>query len=149
MFDFSPRFRFSDWPNRTIPSVAAGVYVIWHGGDLIYCGMSGRGIERALETDRISYGLFTRLNSHASGRLSGDQFCVYVANRIIIPSLTQDDLVLFKTATLSLDQLTKRYIRENYEYQYRIFYSSREAFEFERDCRAGEVFGKKPVLNPR
>lgn len=74
---FSPRRRFSDWPNADVPTVAAGVYVIWEAETLIYAGMCGRELEKA--SDKQRYGLVTRLHSHASGRLSGDQFCVYVA----------------------------------------------------------------------
>lgn len=74
---FLPRRRFSDWPNGDIPAVAAGVYVIWESETLIYCGMSGRQLDNA--TDKSRYGLVTRFQSHASGRLSGDQFCAYVA----------------------------------------------------------------------
>jgi hypothetical protein len=33
-----------------------------------------------------------RLASHASGRRSGDQFCVYVADRLVMPELTSDGL---------------------------------------------------------
>jgi hypothetical protein len=80
---FSPRFPFADWPNPAIPAVAAGVYAIWKDSELIYCGMSGREIDTKAQASPKKYGLVTRLNSHASGRLSGDQFCVYVANLLI------------------------------------------------------------------
>ena len=39
-----PRHRFSDWPNPSVPKVAAGVYTVWEHGRLIYVGMSGRGL---------------------------------------------------------------------------------------------------------
>ncbi len=146
--DFSSRFKFSDWPNREIPAVAAGVYVIWHEEALIYCGMSGREVEKAVVAERLRYGLYNRLNSHASGRLSGDQFCVYLANRIIIPSLNHEDLVKFASGEFTLDYLTKRHIRDHYEYQYAVVESSRAAFQLERLCQSGEVFGVKPLLNP-
>lgn len=145
---FSPRYRFADWPNREIPAVAAGVYVIWHGDVLIYCGMSGRSDEVITSASKKEYGLVTRLRSHASGRLSGDQFCVYVANRIVIPSLLHDDLIRFKDGELHLDGLTKRYIRDNCEYQYAVVESSSEAFSLEKQCKNGLVFGVKPFLNP-
>ena len=92
---FSSRFRFSDWPNPEVPNVAAGVYAIWHDEQLIYCGMSGRELEKALEAKKPRYGLVTRLESHSRGRLSGDQFCVYVANRIVIPTLRANQLHQF------------------------------------------------------
>jgi hypothetical protein len=97
---------------------------------------------------RKRYGLITRLESHASGRLSGDQFCVYVANRLVIPSLVPEQLQKFASGELTLDVLTRSYIRERLEYQYACVKSSKEAYDLERQCRAGEIFGKRPVLNP-
>ena len=103
--DFSARYCFKDWPNKDIPPVAAGVYLIWDGEDLIYVGMSGRQIEKNLHKSR--YGLYNRLQAHASGRLSGDQFCVYVANRLVIPNLTQEQLGQFRDGDINLDMLTR------------------------------------------
>ena len=143
---FSDRHRFADWPNDDIPAIAAGVYAIWDERTLIYCGMSGREIEKA--ADKSRYGLVTRLQSHASGRLSGDQFCVYVANRLVIPSLTPDQLPRFASGEISLDRLTKAYIHSRFDYQYVIVGASEEAFSLERQCRTGLVFGAKPLLNP-
>ncbi|WNC72508.1 hypothetical protein RGQ13_00615 [Thalassotalea psychrophila] len=146
--NFSQRFKFSDWPNRDIPLVAAGVYAIWHGNELIYCGMSGREIEKAVKANKKKYGLITRLNSHAQGRLSGNQFCVYVANRLVIPTLTTNDLSKFATGEYKLDYMTKSYIHNNFEYQYLIVNTSSEAYAIEDKARAGELFNHKPLLNP-
>ena len=95
--DFTRRFRFRDWPNPNIPRWSRGVYVIWRDDELIYGGMSGKQLEekiRAIEEKRAKntpLGLRNRLSAHRSGRLSGDQFCVYVANRIVIPAITDAD----------------------------------------------------------
>jgi hypothetical protein len=106
---FTPRFPFADWPNPDVPAVAAGVYAIWKDKELIYCGMSGREIDSKGKTAPKKYGLVTRLNSHASGRLSGDQCCVYVANRFVIPSLKAEALPLFASGSLTLpDQVSRR-----------------------------------------
>lgn len=78
---FSRLCRFADWLNPDVPRAAAGVYAIWRGDELIYCGMSGRSIAAGAELPDGKYGLVTQLKSRASGRLSGDQFCVYVAIR--------------------------------------------------------------------
>ena len=67
---FSPRYKFPDWNSANIPAVAAGVYVIWEKERLLYCGMSGREFEKAKVSDKKRFGLVTRLQSHASGRLS-------------------------------------------------------------------------------
>ena len=80
---FSKRFSFSDWPNTAIPLITAGIYVIWDKDHLIYCGMSGREIEKYKNSNsKKKYGLINRLNSHASGRLSGDQFCVLLPTEL-------------------------------------------------------------------
>jgi hypothetical protein len=101
MPQFSQRFRFSDWPNPEVPLAAPGNYAIWQGPKLIYCGMSGRQFNPEVAASRRKYGLYTRLASHASGRLSGDQFCVYVANRLVIPELEPASLARFSTGELS------------------------------------------------
>lgn len=146
--NFSTCYNFSDWPNRDIPLVSAGVYAIWHNDKLIYCGMSGREIEKAKENNKKKYGLVTRLNSHAQGRLSGDQFCVYVANRLVIPTLSVNDLSKFSTGEYKLDHMTKSYIHKNFKYQYVIVGSSAEAYKVENIARSGEMFNQKPLLNP-
>ncbi|NOH77984.1 hypothetical protein F0247_23560 [Vibrio crassostreae] len=43
---------------------------IWHGEQLIYCGMSGRQIEKS--NHKPKFGLITRIQSHASGDLKLD-----------------------------------------------------------------------------
>ena len=145
---FSKRYKFSDWSGNEVPAVAAGVYAIWNDDQLFYCGMSGRRIEKALADGKQKYGLITRLNSHASGRLSGDQFCVYVANRLVLPSISPEDLPRFSTGELRLDSLTKQFIHDHLDYQYIIVSSSKEAYDVERLARLGEIFGVKPMLNP-
>jgi len=144
--EFSKRYRFANWPNTDLPNVTAGVYAIWKEDLLFYCGMSGRNIEGAMNKSR--YGLITRLQSHASGRLSGDQFCVYVANRLVMPELGVDDFPRFSSGDLNLDTLTKQYIHNHLDYQYVLVDTSREAYDLERKARSGEVFGQKPLLNP-
>jgi hypothetical protein len=146
---FSPRFRFSDWPNPQVPTAAAGVYAIWRGSELIYCGMSGRSIVAGQDMPGRPYGLRTRLHSHASGRLSGDQFCVYVANRLVLPSLAAEDLAHFASGRHTLDGYTRRLIHGELEYQYVVVPSGADALALEDRCRRGMVFRERPLLNPR
>jgi hypothetical protein len=90
-----PLFSFADWPIDQVPRRAVGVYTIWRGEAFIYAGMSGHG-RGAHREDFVASpaqssqakGLWTRLNSHASGRRSGDRFNVYVCDRFIVPVLT-------------------------------------------------------------
>ena len=144
----SKRFIFSDWPNPEVPLVAAGIYAIWSGEILVYCGMSGRQFDPVLAGAKKKHGLYTRLASHASGRLSGDQFCVYVANRFVIPSVTPEMLSRFENGSLRLDELTKRYIHDKFDYQFTCVQDGPAAFKLEAECRSGLIFGVKPYLNP-
>jgi hypothetical protein len=148
MVEFSHRHKFSDWPNVEVPAVAVGVYIVWDGETLIYCGMSGREFEKGVQAGKVKFGLVTRLASHASGRLSGDQFCVYVANRLVIPSLKEEQLAKFATGEMNLDSLTRAYINERLEYQFAFVESSAEAYALEKNCRKGITFGVKPMFNP-
>ena len=148
MPDFSVQFKFRDWPNDSIPDVAAGVYAIWRDtGELVYVGMSGRGMETRTTAGK-RFGLWTRIASHAKGRLSGDQFCVYVANRYVVPELKTTQLPLFASGEVNLDALTRQYITEHFSYSFALCASSREAHDLERVARQGLVFGAKPTLNP-
>jgi hypothetical protein len=124
------------------------VYVIWRGEELLYVGMSGREIEKAIKDLKKKYGSVTRLASHASGWLSGDQLCVYVTNRIVIPELKQSQFNKFREGSVTLDQMTKKFIRTKLEYQYLLVDRSQDAYDLENHCRSGAIFGMKPVLNP-
>jgi hypothetical protein len=130
------------------PALAVGVYAVWKDETLIYCGMSGREFEKATQSSRVKFGLVTRLASHASGRLSGDQFCVYVACRYVIPSLTPEELDKFATGEVNLDSLTRAYINERMEYQFACVASSDDDYALEGQCRESATFGVKPLLNP-
>ena len=89
-----PLYRFADWPNASVPVFGAGVYTIWHSdGRFIYVGMSGRGMTTDTKRRNTPQGLYTRLESHSRGRRSGDQFCVYVADRLVLPTLSPDHCV--------------------------------------------------------
>ncbi len=149
MEKFSALCPFSDWSLSLVPAIAAGVYAIWREDSLIYCGMSGRSFDAQKAGGRSRYGLATRLHSHASGRLSGDQFCVYVANRLVIPMLQPEDLARFASGDLTLDVLTKAYIHEHLSFQFALTETGPEAYALEAECRSGLVFGVKPLLNPR
>ena len=76
-----PLFWFADWPCGEVPRSGALVYTISdRSGRFVYVGMAGRGLvdDPASTTVRTGAGPWGRLGSHASGRRSGDQFCVYV-----------------------------------------------------------------------
>lgn len=144
---------FGDWPNPYVPSVAAGIYTVWRGDRLLYVGMSGRGLStasiiqhrRALARGK---GLWSRLNSHASGRRSGDQFCVYISDCIVLPMLRPADIARIAAGHLSLDLLTRGYIREHLSYRWVETVDGRTAMRAERIMRRGALTRGKPHLNP-
>lgn len=143
---------FSEWTSTSVPKVAAGVYTIWDQSRFIYVGMSGRGMVAetvdAPDEPTKAKGLWTRLNSHASGRRSGDQFCVYICDRFVVPSLTRDQQVQIGDGVLSLDALTKSYIHDHLGYRCITVGTGAEAYDLERAVQRGALSVGKPLLNP-
>ena len=127
--------------------VAAGVYVIWDEQTLLYVNTAGKDLDKAKRAGKTKFGLITRLNSHASGRASSDQFCSILANRIVIPSLTSAQMNKFKEGSLTLDQMNKKYIRTNLEYQYLVVDHFQDALDLGEHVRRGAIFGQVPYLN--
>jgi hypothetical protein len=148
-----PLFSFADWPNDLVPRRAAGVYTIWRGGEFIYVGMSGRGAQREDfvagpgQPDQAK-GLWTRLNSHASGRRSGDQFNIYICDRFIVPTLTRAQQHQIGHGGLLLDQMTRSYIRERLGYRFTTYGDGTEALAVEHAVRGGALLAGQPYLNP-
>ena len=109
-----PADLFADWPNIAVSTFGAGVYTVWHkDGRFIYVGMSGRGMTTETIRRNSPQGIYTRLQSHASGRRSGDQFCVYVADRLVLPALSQDDITAIASGRHQMDAFVRRYIHPN------------------------------------
>ena len=129
--------------------MAAGVYVIWDDQTLLYVGTAGKDLDKAQKSGKNKFGLITRLNSHASGRTASDQFCSLLSNRIIIPSLTKTQIIKFREGSVTLNQITKKYIRSNLEYQYLLVENFQDALDLQEHCKSGVIFKVKPLLNPK
>ena len=144
--------RFTGSPNPKIPAVAAGVYTVWRGAKLIYVGMSGRSqTAEDLERHRANgreHGLRKRLHAHAQGRRSGDQFCVYVADRLVLPTLSEDSISAIASGTCSMDDLVKQYVQANLTYRFITVRDHREATHLERQVQQGRLRAGAPLLNP-
>jgi len=146
-------FRFADWSSDLVPRRAAGVYTVRRDEKLVYAGVSGRGAQRedfVVDSGGPSQakGLWTRLNSHASGRRSGDQFNVYVCDRFIVPGLTPAQQRQIGQGQLFLDELTKSFIREHLGYRFAVYADGAEALAVERSIRGGALSAARPFLNP-
>ena len=144
---------FRDWPNAAVSQLAAGVYTIWRSEELLYVGMAGRGLTAEQINKRRSAGgkpgdLLSRLSSHASGRRSGDQFCVYVCDRLVLPTLTREQIAEIAAGHLSLDRLTRGYIREHLAYRFVEITDGRAGYEMEAQVRSGALDVGVPLLNP-
>jgi hypothetical protein len=115
--------------------------------------MSGRGAQRedfvAPPGERTAaIELRIRLNSHASGRRSGDRFNVYVCDRFVVPALTPGQQRQIADGRLLLDQMTRNFIREHLGYRYAIQPDGTTALAAERAVRLGSLAAGKPFLNP-
>jgi hypothetical protein len=142
-------YSFRDWPNSAVPTFGAGVYTIWHqDGRFIYVGMSGRGITSETPKRNTPQGLYTRLQSHASGRRSGDQFCVYVADRLVLPTLSQDDIAEIASGRHQMDAFVRRYIHENLSYRFAMLPDGAMAYAAEAAIKSGRWEHGHPQLNP-
>ena len=148
-----PSYPFADWPVSNVPRIAAGVYTVWRGAELIYVGMSGQGggagrdaVEAAKRRGR-TWGLRTRLASHASGRRSGDQFCVYVGDRFVLPELQRSQIEAIRDRTINLDDLIRDFIHNELTFRFAETSSGTDALELERHIKAGAL-GQQPTLNP-
>ena len=133
-----------DWPVVAVPRSGAIVYTVWNrSGQFIYVGMAGRGETSAARGS----GPFGRLNSHASGRRSGDQFCVYVCDRLVLPTL-RDRIEDVAAGKLSLDGATREYVRTELGFRMVHVTDGREALQVERMVQRGALVAGRPFLNP-
>src|SRR4051794_41507807 len=99
--------------------------------------MAGRGGQRST----ASTGPFGRLASNASGRRSGDQFCVYVCDRLVLPGL-RDRLADVADGSLSLNRETRAYVRANLAFFVPVA-DGAAALRLEREVRAGRLAAGK------
>jgi hypothetical protein len=142
-------YSFTDWPNSIVPTFGAGVYTIWHkDGRFIYVGMSGRGMTADTLRRNTPRGIHTRLKSHASGRRSGDQFCVYVADRLVLPTLSQENIADIASGRHQLDAFVRRYIHESLFYRFVMLPDGATAYGVEEAIKSGEWGHGRPLLNP-
>ena len=140
---------FHAYSHPEVPPFGAGVYTIWdHDGRFIYVGMSGRGMTADAGFRNRPWGIYTRLKSHVSGRRSGDQFCVYVADRLVLPTLSQENITAITSGRHQMDALVRRYIHENLSYRFVILTDGKTAYALEAAIKDGKWEPGKPLLNP-
>lgn len=142
-----PAFPFGAWPATPVPKGPPGVYAIWRGSDFLYVGISWR--DPSPTSTGTSKGLWGRLDSHASGRRSGDQFCIYVCDRFVLGDLSDDEIREVAAGTRSLDRLTREFIRAHLSYRFVTTATGAEARALESLIRRdGLADHGRPLLNP-
>lgn len=139
-----PLHPFCDWPCGDVPSTGSIVYTVWdRAGTFIYVGLSGRS---AMSSPR-SKGPFGRLHSHAVGRRSGDQFLIYVCDRLVLPRFS-NRLADIAAGQVSLDRETSDYVRAELSFRWIAVMSPAEAFALEAGLKSGRLPPGRPLLNP-
>ena len=142
-------YSFANWPNEDIPRVSVGVYTVWLGEQLVYVGYSGRNLRpHEIKAAKKPKGLLTRLKSHRTGLRSGDQFCLYVCDRFIIPVLDTETQQRLAVGERLLDGLTRKFIRGELSYRFITTEGSEAARRIESQVREGFLNAGKPLLNP-
>lgn len=144
---------FRKWSSTIVPKICAGVYTIWKDEQLIYVGMSGRSMSSEIIAEHRNSGLkakgmFTRLKSHSSGRRNGDQFCIYVGDRLVLPLLSNEQIQAIVKGQLSFDKLIKDYIHTNLTYRFVETENDKLAYQLENAIKNGILKAGKPFLNP-
>ncbi len=91
-------------------------------------------------------GLAGRLDAHASGRRSGDQFCIYVFDRLVLPKMTTQQVREAAAGDLSLDELVRSYIRTQLSYRFMLLPSGREARDAELQIISEGIRGQWPLF---
>ena len=147
-----PLYRFADWPNPAVPNGRIGVYAVWHDDQLVYVGMAGRAIGPEVADSEAASGRLTgirsRLASHASGRRSGDQFCVYVFDRLILATLSREQIDGAARGQLSLDGLTRQLIRHSLSYRFAFLQDAATTRAVEKQIQREGLVGEPPLFNP-
>lgn len=135
--------------------IEAGVYTIWEGDQLIYVGYAGQkltaryvaGVDQTKA--KKARGLRDRLDHHASGVRSGDQVCVYICDRYLLPNLEAADRAAIQNGDLRLlNARTRELIRQKYDYRFVPTPDGATARALEMEVQEGAL-GIKPLLNPR
>ena len=118
MTDLTPLFS-SEVPLRSfsystldhIPAFGSIVYTVFlDESEFIYVGIAGVNGKALKERNPRS-----RINSHSSGRRSGDQFCIYIQDFYVIPEIIGKS---YEPKRGQLDQLTRDFIQTRLTYRY-------------------------------
>ena len=111
---FSPTVELQQFNTKNInhiPSFGSIIYTVFlDEAEYIYVGIGGLSGKSVQDRNPRS-----RIIQHAQGRRSGDQFCIYIQDFYVIPSIINTQYTAKKGY---LDTLTKEFIQKRLTYRY-------------------------------
>ena len=143
---FSPTVELQQFNTKNInhiPSFGSIIYTVFlDEAEYIYVGIGGLSGKSVQDRNPRS-----RIIQHAQGRRSGDQFCIYIQDYYVIPSIINTQYTPKKGY---LDMLTKEFIQKRLSYRYLVVQtddSDKIVRKLERDLQ-NNVYGfGLPKLN--
>lgn len=134
LFDSSSELRpFTNSNIKDIPAHGSIIYTVFlDKSEFIYFGIGGLSGKTVLDRNPQS-----RIRQHTQGTRSGDQFCIYIQDFYVLPTLIGQPYTPLKG---NLDRLTKESIQTRLTYRYTVIQSD-DSIEvvrrIERELQAG------------
>ena len=126
-----------------IPEYGSIIYTVFlDQKEFIYVGIGGLSGKSVKERNPRS-----RIIQHAQGRRSGDQFCIYIQDFYVIPTIINKT---YKPKKGYLDTLTKEFIQSRLTYRYLVVQtedSDKVVRSLERELQNNEHGYGIPSLN--
>ena len=126
-----------------IPKFGSILYTVFlDREEFIYVGIGGLSGKSVKERNPRS-----RIIQHAQGRRSGDQFCIYIQDFYVIPTIINKS---YEPKKGYLDTLTKEFIQSRLTYRYLVVQtddSDKVVRRLEREIQNNEHGHGVPMLN--
>jgi hypothetical protein len=128
---------------KHIPEYGSILYTVFlDQKEFIYVGIGGLSGKSAKERNPRS-----RIIQHSQGRRSGDQFCIYIQDFYVIPSIINKN---YEPKKGYLDALTKEFIQTRLTYRYLVLQtddSDKVVRRLERELQSNQYGHGVPKLN--
>jgi len=128
---------------KNIPEYGSIIYTVFlDKSEFIYVGIGG--LSGKSVTDRNPR---SRIRQHTQGTRSGDQFCIYIQDFYVLPTLIGQAYTPVKGY---LDKLTKEFIQTRLTYRYYVVQSDdsdKVVRRLERELQSGQHGHAIPKLN--
>lgn len=134
---------FSTENIKNIPEYGSIIYTVFlDKSEFIYVGIGGLSGKTVRDRNPRS-----RILQHTQGRRSGDQFCIYIQDFYVIPSLMGKP---YQPVKGYLDRQTKEFIQSRLTYRYAVIQTEntdKEVRSLEREIQSGKYGNPLPTLN--